>query len=237
MEVVQINRETQQTGFEAIAGGSQPNETISSGDNDRTATNSLQTSFIDFTHISSVQGFHAQAASSFSYCLRKQSPAGKNSQHRSWYSFQTYVSWPVYSVSSLLMRCIRKNLKTNSIRNVVRTLCALHKVTHVFSHKNRFLFKWNQSQHLHKTAWHEPGQLTVTPILKSNQACFWHVYSENSFKDVLQVVSVNTCLMQTILRDILDDVKFRPSFPNAFWKDCNRATWSSFNLRVVILRV
>jgi len=143
MEVVEINRETQQTGFEAIAGGSQPNETISSGDNDRMATNCLQTSFIDFTHSSSVQGFHAQAASSFSYCLRKQSPAGKNSQHRSWYSFQTYVSWPVYSVSSLLIRCIRKNLKTNSIRNVVRTLCALHKVAHVSSHKKRFLFKWN----------------------------------------------------------------------------------------------
>jgi len=51
--------------------------------------------------------------SSSSYCLRKQSPTGKKSQHRCWYMFHTYVSWPVYSVSGLLIRCIRKNLQTS----------------------------------------------------------------------------------------------------------------------------
>ena len=49
-------------------------------------------------------------ANSDSYCLRKQSPTGKKSQQRSWYSFHTKVSWPVNSVSSLLIKCIRKNL-------------------------------------------------------------------------------------------------------------------------------
>lgn len=51
--------------------------------------------------------------SSSSYCLRKQSPTGKKSQHRCWYMFHTYVSCPVYSVSGLLIRCIRKNLQTS----------------------------------------------------------------------------------------------------------------------------
>ena len=49
-----------------------------------------------------------------SYCFLKQSPTGKKSQHLSWYSFQTYVSWPVNSVSSLLIKCIRKNLNFKS---------------------------------------------------------------------------------------------------------------------------
>jgi len=46
--------------------------------------------------------------SSSSYCFLKQSPTGKKSQHLCWYISQTYVSWPVYSVSGLLMRCMRK---------------------------------------------------------------------------------------------------------------------------------
>ena len=50
-----------------------------------------------------------------SYCFLKQSPTGKKSQHLSWYSFQTYVSWPVNSVSSLLIKCIRKNLNFESV--------------------------------------------------------------------------------------------------------------------------
>ena len=45
-----------------------------------------------------------------SFCLRKHSPTGKKSQLRCWYMFQTYVSWPVYSVSGLLIKCIKKNL-------------------------------------------------------------------------------------------------------------------------------
>ena len=32
-------------------------------------------------------------AYSSSYCLRKQSPTGKKSQQRRWYSCQTYDSW------------------------------------------------------------------------------------------------------------------------------------------------
>lgn len=71
-----------------------------------------------------------------SYCFLKQSPAGKKSQHLSWYIFHTYdschtytcllyldrfsclavrniLTWlacPVCSVSSLLIKYIRKNL-------------------------------------------------------------------------------------------------------------------------------
>lgn len=47
---------------------------------------------------------------SSSYCFLKQSPTGKKSQHRCWYMFHTYVSWPVYSVSGLLIKCIKKNI-------------------------------------------------------------------------------------------------------------------------------
>ena len=47
------------------------------------------------------------------FCFLKQSPTGKKSQQRSWYRFQTYDSWPVYSVLSLLIRCMMKNLQVN----------------------------------------------------------------------------------------------------------------------------
>jgi hypothetical protein len=59
-------------------------------------------------------------SNSLSYCFRKQSPAGKKSQHRCLYMSQTYVSCPVYSVSSLLIRYIRKNLKDNESVNVTK---------------------------------------------------------------------------------------------------------------------
>ena len=58
---------------------------------------------------------HPPSPNSDSYCFLKHSPAGKKSQHLCWYISQTYVSCPVYSVSSLPIRYIKKNLKNKEL--------------------------------------------------------------------------------------------------------------------------
>lgn len=60
-----------------------------------------------------ISAIHDPAMSVSSYCFRKHSPTGKNSQLRSSYISRKYDSWPVYSHSSFNIRCCRKKLRLN----------------------------------------------------------------------------------------------------------------------------